>query len=155
MNGNVSISVNIYWQLAAEQMLWDESLGNPNVTCLQKVDCLLEIQLAFVDEKLQKTKSPRAGITRSVFAAKAWSPKADILQCLSVLVTRGRQHFLPCRCLREMKGKGSSLESVQQGESRGNSIWWGGPPTSACTASHQAVNLASLCPYRCGGVAGS
>lgn len=83
---NISISVNIYWQLAAEQMLCDESSGNPNVTCLQKVDCLLEIQPAFADEKLQRAKSPRAGITRLVFVPKAQSLKASACP-LSILVS--------------------------------------------------------------------
>lgn len=67
---NISISVNIYWQLAAEQMLCDESLGNPNVTCLQKVGSLLEIQPAFVDEKPRRAKSPRAAITRLMSVLK-------------------------------------------------------------------------------------
>lgn len=67
---NISSSVNIYWQLAAEQMLCGESLGNPNVTCLQKVGSLLEIQPAFVDEKPQRAKSPRAGITGLVSLPK-------------------------------------------------------------------------------------
>lgn len=35
--------------------------------------CLLEIQAAFVDEKLQGAKSPRAGTTRLVFAPDAQS----------------------------------------------------------------------------------
>lgn len=83
---NISISVNIYWQLAAEQMLCDASLGNPNVTCLQKVDCLLEIQPTFVDEKPQRAKSPRAGITGLVFVTKGQPLKASACP-LGVLVS--------------------------------------------------------------------
>lgn len=40
-------------------------------------DCLLEMQAAAVDEKLQREKSPRAGTTRLAFAPEAGSLKAS------------------------------------------------------------------------------
>lgn len=75
-------------------MLWDESSGSTNRTCLQKMDNLVEIQVTFIAEKWERVN-------------RAWGWKHRVLCLCFDLVTYGFR--APSRTFQGLHPHGASV----------------------------------------------